>query len=285
MSKLIKATAILATLVSVNAMSKVDCKPFKMESDLKTQIVTNFNDTILKLQTKANQMQIKFEDRMSMIAGVDAKINNIQMTLEQIKNDSQNIRISMRDIKSSLDSAIAQEQDLLNLIADLDNQIANAYPGSNNRRNAMREKKRTERKLISISDIVRDLQIQISPMQNQLAGLKAEKQNVISILETLNQEKFAIEDMRPTLNSLIRKKEMAQKDLVDADQNQELNIIQMDEANEKVLMCKTYNVKYPVSLSVSRELYTVGCENYVLKGYNGVNKIAAEQETINAVCE
>ena len=285
MSILIKTTAILASLVSVSAMARVNCKPFKMESDIKTQIVTNFNETILKLQTKADRMQIKVEDRMSMVSGVQNKIQSVEATIDQIKADSQNVRISMRDIKASLESVLASEQDLVNLIADLDDQIRRAYPRSTARRNAMREKKRTERKLMNLQGSITDLQIQISPMKSQLAALKVEKQNALSILGTLDLEKLDIEAMKPSLNSLVRKQNKAQADLVDADQNQDINVIQMDEANEKVLMCKTYNVKYPVSLSVSKELYTAGCDNYELKGYQGINKITAEQETISAVCD
>ena len=74
-------------------------------------------------------------------------------------------------------------------------------------------------------------------------------------------------------------------DNANADQSQDFNVAQMDKASEKVLMCKTYNVKYPVSLSVSKDLYVTGCENYQLRGYKGINKIAAEQETIISVCD
>jgi chromosome segregation ATPase len=285
MTKLLKATTILATLVSVSAMGKVNCTPFTSEADMKTQIVTNFNETILKLQTKADQMQIKVEDRMSLVALVETKIQQVEGSLYQIKEDSNNVRIAMKDIKASLDDSLDQEQYLVNLMADLDIQIQNARSRSNDRRNAMREKKRTERKLMTLQSTIDELQVEIAPMKNQLSSLKAEKKNALAVMTTLNNEKLDIEAMKPSLKSLVSKKNKAQQDMVDADQNQEINIQQMDKANESVLMCKTYNVKYPVSLSVSKELYTTGCQNYQLRGYKGIHKIAAEQETIISVCD
>lgn len=284
MSKFVKATSLLLATMSLSAMAKVNCEPFKAEADMKADIVNNFNETIIKLETKAQQMQIKVEDRLAMISTVDGKIQNTQAAIEQIKQDSQNIRISMRDIKASLDSALATEQDLISQISSLDYQIRTAPAGSNARRAAMREKKRTEKKLEKLSQTISQIQYEIAPMQDSLQSLKMQKQDALAVLAQLDSEKIEIENMRPTLDSLIRKKNKAQDEVAMADQSQEANIAQMEEANEKVLMCKTYNVKYPVSLEVSKELYTVGCENYQLKGYKGPFKKMAEQETLNAVC-
>ena len=68
------------------------------------------------------------------------------------------------------------------------------------------------------------------------------------------------------------------------DSIQQNNIKLLNEAQEKVLMCKTYNVKYPISLEVSQRLYAVGCDNYIIGGYKGTHKLDAEAETIATVC-
>ena len=58
----------------------------------------------------------------------------------------------------------------------------------------------------------------------------------------------------------------------------------LNEAQEKLLMCKTYNVKYPVALEVAKELYKVGCNRYQSGSMQGKHKQDAEAEVISAVC-
>lgn len=285
MSKLIVSTTILTTMVSLSAMAKVNCQPYKTEADLKSQVVTNFGETIIKLQVKADTMQEKVDDRMSLLSQADHNISTAQGTISQIKASINSAKIAMKDTKDKLDSALSQEQQILDNMAFYDSQISSLPASSSARRTAMREKKRAEMSLKRLQAVIVDIQFEIAPMQNEVQALKADLNGAKSVLSQLNAEKTSIQQMVPSLNSLIQKESKAKQNLADADQDQQMNIDQMDEANEKLLMCKTYNLKYPVSLEVSKELYAVGCDSYQLKGYKNNFKKMAEQETINAVCE
>jgi len=170
-------------------------------------------------------------------------------------------------------------------MASLQRSINNLPASSNARRNALREYKRAEKKLEMLVAEISQLESSVMPTRNQIQSLNqviSSKQVQASNLEAT---KMDIENMKPSLQMLYKKVADATEELQSQDGVQQMNLKALDEANEKVLMCKTYNVKYPLVLELSKEIYTVGCNKYVFKNYNAEYKAQAEHEAFASICE
>lgn len=90
---------------------------------------------------------------------------------------------------------------------------------------------------------------------------------------SFNRAPSAIEK-RNTLKTKLGELRRLERDLLE----------KLDLSQEKILMCKTHNIKYPTVLIVAQGVGKYGCADYTLKDYKDGFKMDAQMEAYDALC-
>lgn len=276
---------MMVSVMATTTMAAVDCKPFKEEAKVKNQIVADFSYELEKLEKKVMSIENKMMVKISKMDSVQDSIDQAKSSVEQIEADEAQLSDSISVVEMDIQKQKSKADDLIHTIEETQYQISNLPSRSHARRQIMRENNRAKKILEKVDQKINMLSNSIEPQKLELEQLVEEKMAQVSIVNALKVEKMQIAKQKPTIGALTKRKANAEAELVNQDVIQQENISLANEAQEKVLMCKTYNVKYPVALEVAKELYTVGCENYQTLGMKGKHKQDAESEVVSAVCD
>lgn len=277
-------STLVFSLVTTSAVAAVDCKPFKQEAQVKEQIVMDFSYELEKVEKKVQSLESKIADRLLAMDSAQMKINSSVAVMQQIQNEQMGIMDSMQAVEMEIQAKQQEANSLIHTINETQYQINNLPSGSHARRQALRENNRSKKILEKVQDQIVQLGQSIAPQKNRLAQLEQQKHGQQMIIQQAEQEKADIANQKPTLAKLESKKAAAESELINQEAIQKENLKLLDEAQEKVLMCKTYNVKYPLVLDIAKELYQVGCDQYRLRDLNGKHKKDAEAEILATVC-
>lgn len=277
-------STVIVSMITAQALAKVNCKPFKEEAKVKQQIVADFSYTLEKIEKKVLRLESKISDKLSSMDSVQSQINQATSALAQIQNEQMELVDMISIVEADIQIQQTKANRLMQKIEQTQYQIENLPSGSHARRQALRENNRSKKILQKVDEKIERLVQSIEPQQRRISQLEQEKQQQLSMVMAFEAEKNQIANQKPTLNSLTNKKEKAESELINQDMIQQENMSLLNEAQEKVLMCKTYNVKYPIALDVAKEVYAVGCDSYKLRNMQGKHKKDAEQEVLSAVC-
>lgn len=284
MSKLLSTTTLILGLTSTMAFAKINCKEYLDDAQVKINIVESFSQSVRMLEAKVNGLQDKISDRYNMMSSVDVKINAIQASISDLNREKNQLNQSMESGNRQLVSLERDRAQLTTQLTRLERDIANLPASSSVRRQALREAARTRMSIDGISSQIISLNQTLMPISQQVNGITQQISMKRSKLAPLEDEKQSIANIRPTLQSLQQSVQEAQANLQGQDQIQAQNLRALDEAQEKVLMCKTYTVKYPLVLEISKEIYRKGCNKYKVQNFQAEYKAQAEQDALSAIC-
>ncbi len=288
MKRLISATTmtLAATLLigSANAAQTISCGPMIAEMDAQSDIVANFSKELSKLESKLGRIENKLDDKRNQISQVASDIQNEKQLVSQKENDKVSLVSSIGSIEAEKSALVSENQSLSQLMNQLSMQIDNLPARSNARRVALRERKRSEKLIEANQAKIVFLNGQIQPVMSSISSLERSIMASLSKINVLKDKRNQIKNAQPTLEMLVSKKEQAQIQLLQSDSVQQANLSALEFATEKVEMCKTYTVKYPLALEIAKEIYAVGCDRYVPRNLNGAYKHKAQAETLESIC-
>jgi chromosome segregation ATPase len=233
---------------------------------------------------KLTSIEEKINAKLDILEPITFQISQTGQRIESLRVEKQNINASLEADRITIQDKIAEEKQLMQTINRTQADINRLPTSSYARRTALRENMRAKKALERVQATIISLQQNMAPAVNRMAAIDSEIQVKQQLLLKLESDKVAVENEKPTLASLNKIKERTANDLLTSDQTQQQNLVMLDEAQEKVLMCKTYNVKYPIVLDVAREIKQVGCHNYQLRNLEGRYAQDAETEAIDALC-
>jgi chromosome segregation ATPase len=288
MKRLISAATMTLTttllLASVNANASISCQPMVAEMNAQSDVVANFSSELAKLESKLQRVENKLADKKSLISSITSDIQNEKQIITQKEDDKASMIQSITSISNEKSDLAFENQSLSQLMNQLTVQIQNLPPRSNAIREALRERKRTEKKIEANQSKIAFLDQQIAPVTSSINSLERLIMASQGKVQVLKSKRNQLKNTQPTLATLQTQKENAEIQLLQSDSVQQSNLNQLEAVSEKVLMCKTYKVKYALALSISKEIYEVGCENYVPKSLNGFYKNQAQTETLQEIC-
>lgn len=277
-------SALLISAVSVSVYAKVDCKPFKQEAQLHEQIVADFSYELEKVEKKVQRLELKISDKLSAMDSAQIKIDSATSAIEQISIQQSGIMQSVQGVENDIQSKQIEANGLIQTINETQYQIDNLPPRSHARRQALRLNNRSKKILEKVQGEISQLSQSIAPQRAHLAQLDQQIMDQQQVKQMAIQEKTQIANTKPTLSRLQQRKQTAEAELINQDAIQQENIALLEQAQEKVLMCKTYNVKYPTALNTAKRVYKAGCENYQPRNFQNQYKADAEAEVLSKVC-
>lgn len=279
-----KIMSIVSLVVATHSFAAVDCKPFNEDVKIAQSVVDNFQFEVQKLHDKLYNIEGHITDKMRLLDPITSDISMTHSMLDSLKGQKQDLRQSLNSLQAQLDQDLQEEMSLTAQISNLEVQINNMSSRDPSRRNLMREKNRMKKVLEMVQSSIAQKSSAINPMRANLNQIKNHISQKESKLIQLEQDKVIIENQKPKLSALMNSKQNLIQDIANQDQIAQMNLDKLDEAIEKQLMCKTYTVKYDLSLSIAKEIYSVGCNQYQFKNFNGKFKKQAEEETFNSIC-
>lgn len=102
----------------------------------------------------------------------------------------------------------------------------------------------------------------LQPTNARIAQLMNERRNAEASLAQASNDLAAAQSMTPAIEVLQERVARISERLATQDQVQAGNLAVLAQVEDKLLMCKTYTVKYPTVLEQAREITRVGCRNY-----------------------
>lgn len=279
-----KIVSILSFVVSTQSFAAINCKEYKDDINIAQANVDNFQLELTKLQDQLLRIEDKISDKMRILDPIKFDLQNTQSLITTLMTDKSSLRQELNILEQDLQLNQTQQLDMMNHISSLEIQIDQMSSRNPERRNLMREKNRLKKMLERIDISISQAHSAINPLKSTLKQVRQEIKQNESKLIALEEEKFMVENQVPKLSALINKKVSLNQELSNQDIIAQENLNLLDLAIEKHLMCKTYTVKYQVSLDISKEIYELGCDNYQSKNFRGQFKDQAELETFNAIC-
>lgn len=279
-----KLVSIVSLVVASQSFAAINCKPFKEEVNHAQAVVDSFAGEVLKLQDQLSRVEGHISNKYAQIDPIIADISSSNSLIESLKIQRANIKADIDQLKVQLDQDLITESSLIADIQDLEVQIDMTSPRNPARRQLMREKNRKKKMLERVQISISSQTANIEPLKQSLKSVRQDIQFNKSKVVELEQEKIIVENQAPKLSALLNKKSNLIQDIQQSDVIAQANIANLDLALEKQLMCKTYTVKYDLSLDIAKEIYNVGCDNYQLQGFNGKFKKQAEIETLESIC-
>jgi chromosome segregation ATPase len=284
MKRLISAATMTLTttlmLASASANAEISCNPMIAEMNAKSDIVANFASDLAQIESKLQRVENKIADKQSSLSSLSSQIQDTKQLISQKEYDKASMIQSINSIAVEKDKLVQENQNLSHLMNQLSVQIQNLPVRSNALREALREKKRAEKMIEANQMKISSLDQQIQPVAATISGLERSIMSSLNKVEVLKSKKNQLANTQPTISSLQSQKEKAQIQLMQSDSIQQSNLVELEVASEKVAMCKTYTVKYPLALKISKEIYEVGCNNFSPKSYSGAYKNQAQAETL-----
>ena len=274
----------MISMLATTAIAAVDCKPYKQEAKVKEQIVADFGYELEKVEKKVIALEKKISKKLSKMDNLQVGIEQAISILTQIQDEELQLLDSMAIVEADIQIQQTNANRLIQTIQQTQEKLRNLPAGSHARRQILRENNRAKKKLEKVDEKIVWQTQSIAPQSARLAQIGEEKLMQSDQISSLKAQKVQIAGQKPNLQSLTRKKDRAEAELMDQDLMQQENLKLMSKAKEKVLMCKTYNVKYPIALDVAKEVYVVGCESYQLRDMQGNHKKDAEAEVLASVC-
>ncbi len=274
----------MISMLATTAIAAVDCKPYKQEAKVKEQIVADFGYELEKVEKKVIALEKKISKKLSKMDNLQVGIEQAISILTQIQDEELQLLDSMAIVEADIQIQQTNANRLIQTIQQTQEKLRNLPAGSHARRQILRENNRAKKKLEKVDEKIVWQTQSIAPQSARLAQIGEEKLMQSDQISSLKAQKAQIAGQKPNLQSLTRKKDRAEAELMDQDLMQQENLKLMSKAKEKVLMCKTYNVKYPIALDVAKEVYVVGCESYQLRDMQGNHKKDAEAEVLASVC-
>lgn len=274
---------LVASMISSSVIAKVECKPFVDEKEMVKIQVEDFSTGVSKLIAKINKLEEKLNDKQF-------KIDSLSSQAQEMQSQMQTISLQISDIRKSSQGAQDQLSAIDNSLVALSNRISQieytlqGSVSSTTRRNLNREKMRKLREMdqlqadkVSLVQVVSQANAQIEPLRAQRMAIKSQR-------DMIEQDLMMEQTAQPTI-ALLQDKIQKEQILLGDSQAMETNLLaQLDEAREKVLMCRTYNVKYPLVLSIASEIAAVGCQNYEIKNFNSDIKLDAQAQILESLC-
>ncbi len=276
--------AIMSTPYSM-AFAKVDCQPFKQGVQAQQDVVEQMSSVFAKLEAKVETLENKIYDREGMIQSAEFKIQEAAQAISQIIDQQEQVHAQLAHKEAKLSAKQSEQRQFENIIQETQYDINNLPSRSNARRQAMRENMRAKKSLEKVEQKIAQIQQSMQPALNQLGQLQDEKQAAQGMKAQFEMDKQDVLAMKPSLQRLKSKKNKAQQELMAQDSVQQDNLAILAEEEEKVLMCKTYNIKYPKAKKVAKQIYKVGCDNYVFADFNTVHAQDAQQEVFAKICD
>jgi len=288
MKRLISAATITLTttllLASVSAKANISCQPMVDEMNAQSDVVANFSSELVKLESKLQRVENKLADKRSLISSITLDIQNEKQLISQKENDKASMIQSIASIANEKSGLAHENQGLSQLMNQLSVQIQSLPPRSNAIREVLRERKRTEKMIEANQSKIAFLDQQIAPATSSINSIERSIMSSQSKVQVLMSKRNQLKNIQPTLAMLQSQKENVEIQLLQSDSLQQSNLMQLEVVSEKVLMCKTYKVKYALALSISKEIYEVGCANYVPRPLNGFYKKQAQAEALQEIC-
>jgi chromosome segregation ATPase len=274
---------LIASLISSSVIAKVVCKPFIEEKQMMETQLDNFSlglnslyAKIIKLEERRDTKLSQLDSLRGQVESQKMKMNSIQVQISTIRSESESARIELSQIDSSV-------MTLNNRISHIEN-ILNTNVSSGSRRELLREKMRKSmevEKLVAskrnLVQIVQDAHFRIEPLRSKRNAVKFLRDKLLVDLNFLTEAP-------PSLELLENKIEKEQALITDSRGVENSLVAALEEAKEKVLMCRTYNVKYPLVLSIARQIASVGCENYAIKQMDSAVKMDAQTQILDSLC-
>jgi chromosome segregation ATPase len=282
-SKLVLSTFLC--VFSIQAYSAVDCAPYQNDVQLKTQMVSDFSYEIEKLQVKVQSLETRINEKLDAIGSVQVQIDQIENMKLVLQNQKDSLQSQLQQQRSAVQAQIDEARRLNEIIAHTQYQIDNLPAASAVRREALRENMRAKKMLEVVNEALTQYEARTAPIKAEVSRISREQMTLQTEIQKLEQDKVAIAETRPTLNSLRQMHQNALDELQGQDLVYQDRVKLLDEAQEKVQMCFTYNVKYPTSLQVARDIHRVGCKKYVAKNFQSEYKMQAQAEVIQALCK
>lgn len=277
-------STLLISAVSVSVYAKVDCKPFKQEAQHNEQIVADFSYELEKIEKKVQRLELKISDKLSAMDSAQLRIDSANSVIHQISLQQSGIIQSVQSVESDIQSKQIEANGLIQTINETQYQIDNLPPRSHARRQALRLNNRSKKILEKVQEDIVQLRQSIAPQRAHLAQLDQQIMEQQQVKQIAVQEKTQIANTKPTLSRLQQRKQVAESELINQDAIQQENLRLLGEAQEKVLMCQTYNVKYPTALKIVKRIYKAGCENYQLRNFENPYKADTEAEVLSQLC-
>ena len=279
-----KIFALVSFVISTQSFAAINCKQFKDEVQSAKAVVDNFGFEVEKLQDKLLRIEDRITDKMALLDPITYEINEKSSLINNLSSDKGQLLNQLQELEGVLIQAQDQESFLLSEISELEIQIDNMSARSSARRTLMRQKNRKKKQLERVQADILVSQQQIGPVNASISAISNEIAQVSIQLSQLEQDQSLIENQKPRLSALVKKKNNNLQEIADQDIIAQENIDILNIALEKQLMCKTYTVKYDLSLDIAKEIYEVGCENYQLRNLNGKFKKQAQEEAFNSIC-
>jgi len=287
MKRLINAssiTTILLAMVSLNTSAAVKCQPLVQQMNLQEQLVSDFSYTVLKEQKKLQRIENKIYEKRSQLNQIQSEVDAEKNIIQMKNQDKQSIINSIQSLENQKQSLQIEVGAMMSQMQQLTSEMQNLPARSTALRNLLREKKRTEKKMELKQALVYSLDEQMAPAIQSINTIESSIMNSQSKIQALKQEKKALRAQQPTIQNLKQRKADAEQILSSQNLIQDDNMSYLAVLTEKVDVCKTYKVKYPLSLQIAKEIYEVGCDQYRVQNFQNIYKQQAEQETMNMLC-
>ena len=175
-------------------------------------------------------------------------------------------------------------QDLNQKIAKVEKKISKISPRSPIRKKLVKKKKNMVQKkksLVSQIQNLKDMKLHSKAKIDQITVRTPKVQQKIMMAK---QEKKMVMQQAPTLGVLKQRLQKLKVFEADAQQIEDMLSQKLANKKEKVLMCKTYNIKYPTVLKLAKRIADAGCYNYQFVDFLNKQKADAQEEVYDAIC-
>jgi chromosome segregation ATPase len=277
-------TTVICTLTTSTAIAAIKCQPLVKDMKAQELLVSDFSYQVNKIEKKLARIESKILEKNNSISVIQSEIDSEKYVIQQKDSDKLSLIDSIQSLEDEKSIVQSTNNSLQNRISSLLVDIEHLPTRSNARRQALREKKRTELKIKANLSKIDLLDDQMYPVIESINHIIGSIENSQAKVLALKDEKRNIKQAAPTMKSLKERKIIEENKLYGQESIQESNLVILADLTEKVDMCKTFKVKYPLSLKIAKEVYEVGCDQYVTKGFQGKYKQDAESETLAKIC-